>query len=216
MWMGQWLSSGSERTERRKRQREGNRAIRSRMRMGMDGNERSVQGDSASPVRGACSRGMAWYSTAPPTYTRPSQRYPTHTPSTHAHAGRQQSPADPVSRGTLPTAPAPTPRSCKRLRFFHGRTAARRQMGKWATVRVGIGMRCHPCVRHHRLLARALAAVACPGERGSDWINAILVPLARTRVCGCARRLLRWGREHFIADGVNGVREAQAGLQGSS
>jgi hypothetical protein len=27
---------------------------------------------------------------------------------------------------------------------------------------------------------------------------------------------LRWGREHFIADGVNGVREAQAGLQGSS
>ena len=86
MWMGQWLSSGSERTERRKRQREGNRAIRSRMRMGMDGNERSVQGDSASPVRGACSRGMAWYSTAPPTYTRPSQRYPTHTPSTPTQA----------------------------------------------------------------------------------------------------------------------------------
>lgn len=157
--------------------------------------------------------GMVFHST---TYLHTSLPALPDTHTQHAHAGRQQSPADPVSRGTLPTAPAPTPRSCKRLRFFHGRTAARRQMGKWATVRVGIGMRCHPCVRHHRLLARALAAVACPGERGSDWINAILVPLARTRVCGCARRLLRWGREHFIADGVNGVREAQAGLQGSS
>jgi hypothetical protein len=117
-----------------------------------------------------------------PTHVPPSATRHTHTPT----QADNKSPADPVSRGTLPTAPAPTPRSCKRLRFFHGRTAARRQMGKWATVRVGIGMRCHPCVRHHRLLARALAAVACPGERGSDWINAILVPLARTRVCGCA------------------------------
>ena len=132
--------------------------------MGMDGNgnERSVQGDSASPVRGACSGGMAWYST---TYTRPPALPDTH----HTHARSQadthhccESPADPVSRGTLPTAPAPTPRSCKRLRFFHGRTAARRQMGKWATVRVGIGMRCHPCVRHHRLLARALVRGSVP------------------------------------------------------
>jgi len=184
----QWLSSGSERTERRKRQTEGNRAIRSRMRMGMDGNERSVQGDSASPVRGACSGGMAWYSTT--TNTRPPALPDTHTLADTLHA---ESPADPVSRGTLPTAPAPTPRSCKRLRFFHGRTAARRQMGKWATVRVGIGMRCHPCVRHHRLLARALARGSVPGERGSDWINAILVPLARTRVCGCASHLLPLG-----------------------
>lgn len=45
--------------------------------MGMDGNgnERSVQGDSASPVRGACSGGMAWYST---TYTRPPALPDTH------------------------------------------------------------------------------------------------------------------------------------------
>jgi hypothetical protein len=35
-------------------------------------------------------------------------------------------------RGTLPTAPAPTTRSSERVRFFHGSTAARRQMGKWA------------------------------------------------------------------------------------
>ena len=101
--------------------------------------------------------GMVFHST---TYLHTSLPALPDTHTQHAHAGRQQSPADPVSRGTLPTAPAPTPRSCKRLRFFHGRTAARRQMGKWATVRVGIGMRCHPCVRHHRLLARALAAVA--------------------------------------------------------
>ena len=188
MWMGQWLSSGSERTERRKRQREGNRAIRSRMRMGMDGNERSVQGDSASPVRGACSSGMAWYSTAPPTYTRPSQRYPTHTPSTPTQADNRVQQTL-FRAGRCQRRQHRHPGVCKRLRFFHGRTAARRQMGKWATVRVGIGMRCHPCVRHHRLLARALAAVACPGERGSDWINAILVPLARTRVCGCASHL---------------------------
>ena len=133
----------------------------------------------------------AWHGIPPPR-THVPQRYPTHTHSrAHAdtHTLHAESPADPVSRGTLPTAPAPTPRSCKRLRFFHGRTAARRQMGKWATVRVGIGMRCHPCVRHHRLLARALARGSVPGERGSDWINAILVPLARTRVCGCASHL---------------------------
>jgi hypothetical protein len=95
-----------------------------------------------------------------PTHVPPSATRHTHTPT----QADNKSPADPVSRGTLPTAPAPTPRSCKRLRFFHGRTAARRQMGKWATVRVGIGMRCHPCVRHHRLLARALAAVASPAS----------------------------------------------------
>jgi hypothetical protein len=113
----------------------------------------------ASPVRGACSlarHGMVFHHL----HTSPSATRHTRRRSRQA----DKSPADPVSRGTLPTAPAPTPRSCKRLRFFHGRTAARRQMGKWATVRVGIGMRCHPCVRHHRLLARALAAVASPAS----------------------------------------------------
>lgn len=85
----QWLSSGSERTERRKRQTEGNRAIRSRMRMGMDGNERSVQGDSASPVRGACSGGMAWYSTT--TNTRPPALPDTHTHTRRYTARRESS-----------------------------------------------------------------------------------------------------------------------------
>ena len=99
----------------------------------------------------------AWHGIPPPTHVP--QRYPTHT---RRQIHTQKSPADPVSHGTLPTAPAPTPRSCKRLRFFHGRTAARRQMGKWATVRIGIGMRCHPCVRHHRLLARALVRGSAP------------------------------------------------------
>jgi hypothetical protein len=30
------------------------------------------------------------------------------------------------------TVPAPTSKRCESVRFFHGRTAARRQMGKWA------------------------------------------------------------------------------------
>jgi hypothetical protein len=99
-----------------------------RMRMGM-GMGAWVQGDSASPVRGACSRGMLF---TPKKDTL--QRYPTHPAGATAAARRSSktSPADPVSRGTLPTAPAPTTRRCERRTLFHGRTAARRQMGKWA------------------------------------------------------------------------------------
>lgn len=131
--------------------------------MGMDGNGNERVCRVTLLARCEVLALAAWHGIPPPTHVP--QRYPTHT--THARSQADthhccESPADPVSRGTLPTAPAPTPRSCKRLRFFHGRTAARRQMGKWATVRVGIGMRCHPCVRHHRLLARALVRGSVP------------------------------------------------------
>lgn len=55
-----------------------------------------------------------------------------HVPSATRHAAFAESSRPCFERGTLPTAPAPTTRSSERVRFFHGSTAARRQMGKWA------------------------------------------------------------------------------------
>jgi hypothetical protein len=79
-----------------------------------EGRWECVQGESASRVRGLSRHGIS----------RP-QRYPT-------RSIRTESSRPCFESGTLPTAPAPTTRSSERVRFFHGSTAARRQMGKWA------------------------------------------------------------------------------------
>lgn len=135
--------------------------------------------------------------TSPPSatrHTRPSM--PTHTRS--RLAGRQTDYGVRVQQtlfraGRCQRRQHRHPGVCKRLRFFHGRTAARRQMGKWATVRVGIGMRCHPCVRHHRLLARALAAVASPASEDQTGSTLSWCRSLAHAVCGCASHLLPLG-----------------------
>jgi len=135
-------------------------------------------------------------------YSRPPALPDTHAEHARSHAAcasplaRSQSPADPVSRGTLPTAPAPTPRSCERLRFFHGRTAARRQMGKWATLELELA--CAASLRAPPLLlARALATVASPGEdqTGStlSWCRSHAYVAALAAWCtGAASTHRRW------------------------
>lgn len=170
--------------------------------MGLDGNERIVQGDSASPVRGACSL-AAWHGIPHHTTTHvPPPALPDTLaqacPRTTQQAGWQADYGVRVQQtlfraGRCQRRQHRHPGVCKRLRFFHGRTAARRQMGKWATVRVGIGMRCHPCVRHHRLLARALAAVASPASEDQTGSTLSWCRSLAHAVCGCASHLLPLG-----------------------
>lgn len=71
---------------------------------------------------------------------------------------------------------------------------ALRHGGRWESghVRVGIGMRCIPaCATTPASQGPRHGSV--PG-RGSNWINAILVPLAHA--CGCTSPCAHWGREH--------------------
>ena len=157
--------------------------------------------------------------TSPP---QTSQRYlPTATrhhprPCPRCQTCQTQSPADPVSCGTLPTAPAPTPRSCKRLRFFHGRTAAQRQMGKWAALGSELACAAIPACATAALLARALCAVASPaGEdhTGStlSWCRSLAhacVAALATCFAGAVSTHRRWGER--------GQGGGKAGLQGSS
>ena len=132
----------------------------------------------------------AWHGIPPPR-THVPQRYPTHT---HSQIHCTQRVQQTLFRaGRCQRRQHRHPGVCKRLRFFHGRTAARRQMGKWATVRVGIGMRCHPCVRHHRLLARALAAVASPASEDQTGSTLSWCRSLAHAVCGCASHLLPLG-----------------------
>ena len=130
----------------------------------------------ASPVRGACSsRGMAWYST---TYTRPPAL-----PDTHAHAaGRQTRVQQTLFRAGR----------CQRRQHRHPGVAsasdssmgALRHGDRWES-----GQRLELELACAAIPACATTAASqgprrgsVPGERGSHWINAILVPLARTRV----------------------------------
>jgi len=176
------------------------------MAMDGNGNERSAQGDSASPVRGACfalcslSTRAAWHGihlTTSDVPALPTDRYPT----------------PPTPMPTLPDMPdTESSRPCFVRHAANGASTDTQELqappilpwahcgteadGKVGSVRVGIGMRCHPCVRHRRSASQGPLRGSVPGGRGSHWINAILVPLARSRVCGCASHLLRWGREH--------------------
>jgi hypothetical protein len=153
----------------------------------MDGNERARERGCRVTLLARCEvlARAAWYSRPPAL------------PDTQKHARSQaESPADPVSRGTLPTAPAPTSRSCQRLRFFHGRTAARRQMGKWATLELELA--CAASLRAPPLLlARALATVASPGE---DQTGSTL-SWRCSHACVAALALVALGPLAPIADG---------------
>ena len=118
----------------------------------MDGNA-SVQGDSARAVR---------------------SRHGIHVPSATRHAATESSrPCFARERRQRRWRRAPGVASG---RFFHGRTAAQRLMGKWARLELELACAAIPaCATSSASQGPRHGSV--PG-RGSNWISHILVPLA--------------------------------------